>query len=93
MAIIKRYSTSEYHKDQERQTHYQELLRDERGRFTSRKSLSNPEELQLKLDRPIRLQKIKGTYGTYKIKKGWFTDERTTLYLIGISILFIVLFY
>lgn len=42
----------------------------------------------------MKLVKVPGSYGTYKVKEKWLTDEeRTTFYLIGISILLVGLFY
>jgi hypothetical protein len=75
-------------------------LRDEKGKFLPNHE-SNPrllirEESPLESDesnKPIKLVKVKGSYGTYKIKERWFTDEeRAVLYAFAaITILVILL--
>ena len=48
-------------------------LRDEQGRFLPNQSESEiKEELPL---RSIKLVKVKGTYGTFKVKEKWLSDE------------------
>ncbi|WP_342047979.1 hypothetical protein [Bacillus sp. OTU530] len=75
-------------------------LRDEKGRFLPNRE-SNlrsliKEESPLESDesdKPIKLVKVKGSYGTYKIKERWFTnEEKVVLYVFAaITILVILL--
>ena len=75
-------------------------LRDEKGRFLLNHE-SNPrllirEESPLESDESdklIKLVKVKGSYGTYKIKGRWFTnEEKAVLYaFVAITILIILL--
>lgn len=61
--------------------------RDEKGRFLLQE-FSKVEELQLKSDRPMKLVKKKGSYGSYRIKERWLTDnERALIYTVSAIIL------
>ena len=72
-------------------------LRDEKGRFLpnheSNQRSSIKGESQLESDKPIKLVKVKDSYGTSEIKGRWFTDEeRAILYTFAaITILIILL--
>lgn len=67
-------------------------LRDKKGRFLPNHESSTRKESQLNLDRPIKLMKVKDSYGTYVIKERWFTaKDRAVLYTFAvITILAIV---
>ena len=78
-------------------------LRDQRGRFLPNQKFiqrSSPiqEESELKSDNSvetikIRLVKIKGTYGTYLVKKRRFTDEeRVILYVVAALTILAIIF-
>lgn len=73
-------------------------LRDEKGRFLPNHNQRSfiKEESQLesdRLDKPIKLVKVKGSYGTYVIKERWFTEEeRSILCMFAAITILVVLF-
>lgn len=67
-------------------------LRDEQGRFLPNQSESEiKEELPL---RSIKLVKVKGTYGTFKVKEKWLGDEeKGRLIALGVIIILAIVFW
>ncbi len=76
MAIIKRNPPLDIEQDHQLQVILTDQPRDEKGRFISKESLDNPEELQLSSDRPIKLVKVPGSYGTYTVKESYFSEGK-----------------
>jgi hypothetical protein len=56
-------------------------LRDEKGRFRP-SSDRQVEESKYESGREIKLVKVKGTYGTYRVKTKWLSDEEMDLLLV-----------
>lgn len=57
--------------------------RDIRGRFQSESKKKEVFNL-----RSIRVKKVKGTYGTYKIKTKWFSESEKDIIIVSMILLF-----
>lgn len=67
--------------------------RDEKGRFLPDQRERKPVESRYESVREIKLIKVKGTYGTYKVKAKWLkTEEKTYLYFFfGMLVLALII--
>jgi hypothetical protein len=67
--------------------------RDEKGRFLPDRKERTPAASRYESVREIKLIKVKGTYGTYKVKSKWMkTEEKTYLYFFfGVLILALII--
>ncbi|MCC3645839.1 hypothetical protein JGK52_03955 [Cytobacillus oceanisediminis] len=73
------------------------LPRDEKGRFVSNNQLPKKLKKQVGYDnfqpRSIKLKKVKGTYGTYKVKEKLIPDNVKSLIYICVTIGSLIVFF
>ncbi|MGV3266193.1 hypothetical protein ACEE99_20180 [Cytobacillus pseudoceanisediminis] len=77
--------------------HFNNLPRDEKGRFVSKNQLPKKLKKQERYDdfesRSIKLKKVKGTYGTYKVKEKLIPDNVKSLLYICLTIGSLIVFF
>lgn len=71
-----------------------DIPRDERGRFTSPKKPNKPIKEEVKVrQRSIKLKRVKGTYGTYKVIERLIPDDfRNVLYIFIFLVILVKVF-